>query len=161
MENRDLHIRYEAYGNMDQLPEPDAALLQNAAEATQLAYAPYSRFRVGAAARLADGSVVQGANQENASFPAGICAERVLLSTLSSIHPGVRVDAIAITYRHDARSDDKPVAPCGVCRQSLVEYEDRMGVPLKIILAGPGGEVLVFRSVKDLLPFHFSGDALK
>jgi cytidine deaminase len=161
MERRDLHIRYDAYGSIEQLPQQDAALLRKASEATRLAYAPYSRFRVGAAARLVDGSFMESANQENASFPAGICAERVLLSALSSAHPGVPVEVMAITYDHEGRTGGKPLAPCGICRQSLVEYEDRMGAPLKLILGGPGGEVLVFRSVKDLLPFYFSGEVLK
>jgi cytidine deaminase len=161
MEERDLHIRYDAYGSIGQLPAKDAELLRRAMDATRLAYAPYSRFRVGAVARLVDGSFLEGANQENASFPAGICAERVLLSALSSVYPGVKVEAIAISYVHEGRDAGKPVAPCGVCRQSLVEFEDRLGSPLPLILGGSDGEVLVFRSVKDILPFYFSGEALK
>jgi cytidine deaminase len=161
MEHRDLHIRYDVYPSIGDLPDRDAELLRQAADATKLAYAPYSRFRVGAAARLADGTYVLGANQENASFPAGICAERVLLSALSSGYPGARVEALAITHDHEGKTADHAVAPCGICRQSLVEFEDRMGAPVQLILGGLEGEVLVFRSVKDILPFYFSGEALK
>ena len=110
---------------------------------------------------LANGIMVSGANQENASFPAGICAERVLLSAISSTYPGIDIQSLAITHDFEGKPGSHAVAPCGVCRQSLIEMEDRMGKPLRIILGGLQGEVLVFHSVKDLLPFHFSGNELK
>jgi cytidine deaminase len=153
---------FELLDNKDQLTDTDKQLLLLASEATEFAYAPYSHFHVGAAARLQNGATVASTNQENASYPVGICAERTLLGTLSSIHPNVPVETIAITYINYATGNgDQPASPCGLCRQSLFEYEQRMGHPIRVILAGPEGVVLIINSVKDLLPFGFGPDDLK
>lgn len=160
MTTRDIHIAYQSASGRHELTAGDAALLAAADEALVHAHAPYSGFRVGAAARLSDGSILTGSNQENASFPAGICAERVLLSAVSALHPGLTVDAMAITYRGEGIVAAHPLAPCGICRQSLVDYEERFGRPIRLVLAGQSGEVLVFASASDLLPFRFSGAEL-
>src|SRR5215204_4365415 len=98
MKSSEYKFSYEVYDSIDELDEQDAFLLSKARETTQNAWAPYSRFRVGAVARLKNGELVIGANQENASYPAGICAERVLLSTAGANYPGEPILSIAISY---------------------------------------------------------------
>jgi cytidine deaminase len=160
MVQKELQVRYREYAGIMELPPADINLLQRAFDATKLSYAPYSRFHVGAAALMSNGEIVAGANQENASFPAGICAERVLLSTVASIFPGESIDSLAISYAFRGASGTHPVAPCGICRQSLVEYEERMKSPIRLILGGLEGHVYVFDKVAGLLPLFFSGTEL-
>src|SRR6476620_8711271 len=131
------------YDSIEELNEADAWLLNEARAATQFAYAPYSNFNVGAVAKLINGQIVTGSNQENASYPAGICAERVLLSSASSQFPNVPIEMIAISYKSDDVVSDHPVAPCGICRQSLQEYEQRLHHPIKLILGGMQGKIFV------------------
>src|SRR5580658_10187713 len=116
MQKKEYHFSYEVYESAAELPAEDALLLDKAREATAHAYAPYSHFRVGAAARLNNSQIVTGANQENASFPVGICAERVLLSSAASLYPGMPIQAIAISYFNEKGPSDKPISPCGICR---------------------------------------------
>ncbi|PZR25140.1 MAG: cytidine deaminase [Citrobacter freundii] len=160
MSDKKIQIEYEVYNDISELSAEDAALLKTAREITAQAYAPYSNFRVGAAASTAKG-IVTGTNQENASYPVGICAERTLLSTASSIFPGLALDTIAVSYDNEKGTSDRPVSPCGMCRQALLEYESRGGKPLRIIMSGQKGEVIVLKSVGDLLPFAFTQDELK
>ena len=158
---KEVHqFSYEVYDSAEELNPADAVLLNKAKEATRDAYAPYSRFRVGAAARLANGQVVTGTNQENASFPAGICAERVLMSAASSLYPGVAIDTLAISYHNERGSSDNPISPCGICRQSLQEFEQRTGKPIRLILGGQGGTVYLIPQSGLLLPLAFSADEL-
>ena len=117
----------------------DQELLQKAREVTEQAYAPYSHFHVGAAARLANGEIIIGTNQENASYPIGLCAERVLLSAASSVYPKIPIEAIAISYHNLDGESDHPVAPCGICRQSILEYQERLQQPIRLILGGEVG----------------------
>lgn len=151
---------YELYEDGEMLPEHLGELLNEARRAVLQAYAPYSRFRVGAAAWLANGKMVVGANQENVSYPAGLCAERVLLSTVSSLYPQVAISAIAVSYLNDRGPADHPISPCGICRQSLVEYEQRMNNSFRIILAGVQGPVILVPGATALLPLAFSGEPL-
>src|SRR5258707_973241 len=151
---------YEVYASAEELDPVDADLLNKAKEATNYAYAPYSRFRVGAAARLDNGQVVTGTNQENASFPAGICAERVLMSTASSLYPGVAIETLAISYHNENGPSDNPISPCGICRQSLQEFEQRTGRPIRLILGGQTGTVYIIPQSGLLLPLAFSADEL-
>jgi len=161
MKRNELSIFYESYQDITELSEADSALLLQARLATQMAYAPYSDFKVGAVALMSNGLNVSGANQENASYPAGICAERVLLSTASSIYPGQSIKTIAISYIGKGKKSNRPVAPCGICRQSLIEFEQRFKEPIRLILAGMEGEIFIFDTIKSLLPLEFSGDDLK
>jgi cytidine deaminase len=161
MKKKQFSISYELYSDISTLSAADSALLTQARLATKLAYAPYSHFKVGAVAQMANGEIVSGSNQENASYPAGICAERVLLSTAASIYPGVAIKAIAISYKGKGIKSDRPVAPCGICRQSIMEFEQRFNQPIRLILGGMKGEVFVFDTIKSLLPLEFSGDHLK
>ena len=133
----------------------DAELLRQAHEATNNSYAPYSKFHVGAAARLANGVVVKGNNIENAAYPSGLCAERVALFSAQAQYPDVAVEALAITACSEITEVTEPVAPCGACRQVMVETEQRSGVPMRIICQGHTGKVFVFDGVETLLPFIF------
>jgi cytidine deaminase len=161
MSKKEYRFAYEEFGSADELDVEDAALLKRAQEVTADAYAPYSHFRVGAAARLANGAIVTGTNQENASFPAGICAERTLLSAAASLFPGVGVEDLAVSYFNENGSSDEPISPCGICRQSLQEMEQRSGRPIRLLLGGRGGKVYIIPEAGQLMPFAFTGDELK
>ena len=160
MKQSTISLTFEQY-NADELTTEDATLLYSAKQAIGNAYAPYSGFQVGAAAKLSDGAIVTGSNQENASFPVGMCAERVLLGAVASLHIQAAIQTIAITYKASAGNSDHPVAPCGLCRQSLLEYQNRSGQPIRLILAGIKGPVLIIRDASQLLPLAFSGEELK
>lgn len=149
---------YSVFDAIEALPASDKLLLQTAREATGDAYAPYSHFNVGAAALLYNGEIVKGSNQENASSPAGLCAERVLLSAISSFYPKIGIDTIAISYFNKKNNKSgRPVAPCGICRQSILEYQLQQQKPIRLILAGMEGEVFIIDNAANLLPFSFSG----
>lgn len=160
MVQQKISIEFEEYGDVDQLSKEDAALLIEAQKAIDIAYAPYSKFRVGAAALLQNGKILLGSNQENASYPVGICAERVLLSTASSVYPGVPIITIAISYKNELGASKKPISPCGICRQTLVEYESILKYPIRLILSGMEGKILILPNAETLLPFLFSGKDL-
>lgn len=160
MEKKEFRLVYEEYNAIGELSEADAALLRAARDVTEDAYAPYSRFRVGAAARLEDGQVVMGTNQENASFPAGICAERTLLSVAASLFPGVAIDTLAVSYRNENGPSDRPISPCGICRQSLQEFGQRTGKAVRLILGGQEGKIWVIADSDLLLPLAFTSDEL-
>lgn len=149
------------YDSIDELPAADKDLLQMAKETTKNAYAPYSGFWVGAAAILQNGKIVTGTNQENASYPVGICAERTLLSAASSLYPGIGIHSIAISYDNTHGASNRPVSPCGICRQSLVEFENRTSQKIRLILSGLTGKVQVINSASLLLPLSFTNDDLK
>lgn len=160
MEEKKFEFRYKVYKDKSEMKSPDQDLLAEAKRATGHAYAPYSHFYVGAAALLSNGEIVLGSNQENASFPVGLCAERVLLSTLSSIFPNIAIEAIAISYKSDQVTSDHPIAPCGICRQSLQEFEGRIQHPVRLFLAGLEGPVYEIDSASHLLPLAFSSEEL-
>ena len=155
---REISFEIEEVNNEDLLSAEDRELVRKAKLATELAYAPYSGFRVGAAARLKNGAFVSGSNQENASYPVGICAERTLLSTISSIYPNEAVDSIAITYNNVNGDSSEPVAPCGICRQTLLEYELRTHSSIRLLLAGNNGKIIIIPKASNLLPFGFSSE---
>lgn len=159
---KEIRIEYELVDSIDDLNLNDAALLKAAREVTANAYAPYSNFYVGAVAELNNGKTVSGTNQENASSPAGICSERVLLSAASVLYPNVPIITLAISYVNKNKSDknDQPVSPCGICRQSLVEYEERMQQKMRIILSAAKGKVIILESAAALLPLSFGSSDL-
>ncbi len=139
----------------NELAADDRMLVDCARKATGLSYSPYSRFRVGAAALLANGQVVMGANQENASYPVGICAERSTLATAQNLYPGVAVVALALAAATDNEEVRvEPVTPCGMCRQALLETETRYASPIRILMSGKE-QVIVAESAKVLLPAAF------
>jgi cytidine deaminase len=155
MQHKEFKVTYEEYASDAELDPADRELLTKAREVTAHAYAPYSHFRVGAAARLVTGEVITGTNQENASFPVGICAERVLLSTAASLYPGTPIHAIAVSYFNEQGPADRPISPCGICRQSLQEFETRTKMPIRLILGGQTGPVYVVPGSGSLLPLAF------
>lgn len=154
-------FEYQVYNNINDLDASDKALLQQARDITANAYAPYSHFQVGAAAKLHNGQMVTGTNQENASYPVGICAERSLLATAATLHPGIGIDTMAISYHNLDGDSSKPVSPCGMCRQSLIEYELRTHQPMRLILSGLGGDIYIIEKASQLLPLSFTGEDLK
>jgi cytidine deaminase len=158
MEKKEITFQIAVYQQLAELPEADRQLLEEARAFTDKAYAPYSHFNVGAVALLANGEKVSGSNQENAAYPVGICAERVLLSAASSLYPGVAVRTIAISYDNTKGESKHPVSPCGICRQTLVEYEQRAKAPIRLVLSGLEGEVYVLEKAGLLLPLGFSAD---
>jgi cytidine deaminase len=161
MQKTEIVLTLEEYTNTSELKEQDQILLRYAKKAIPNAYAPYSTFKVAAAARLKNSKILTGTNQENAVFPAGICAERVLLSTIASLFPEQAIEAIAITYQKSKGKSNHPISPCGICRQSLLEYEMRTNNPFRIILSGQEGKIIVVASAKDLLPLSFSANDLE
>jgi cytidine deaminase len=161
MKQKKIEFEYEVYNDISELSEEDAWLLNEARSVTEQAYAPYSNFHVGAVAMLANGEVVAGTNQENASYPVGICAERVLLGTAANLHTNVAIKTIAISYNGNEVKSDHPISPCGMCRQALLEYETRLKQPIRLILGGMEGRVYVIRSAGLLLPFAFTSTELK
>ncbi len=161
MKNVAYEFSYEEYDSINHLNEHDAWLLNEAIEVSQNAYAPYSNFQVGAIAKLVNGEIVAGSNQENASYPAGICAERVLLSSVATLFPNVPIHSIAISYRSAEVESDHPITPCGICRQSLQEYEMRVKEPIRLILGGMQGKIIIIPAASMLLPLSFTGEDLK
>jgi len=150
------------YSSEKELPDPkDSLLLTKAREVSLKAYAPYSKFNVGAAARLESGEIVLGNNQENVAYPSGICAERVAVFYAGAMFPGDHVETIAIVAHSDNFKMDTPVAPCGACRQVLAEYEERKGSGIRILLSSDSGEIYEIRSVGAILPLAFLEEGLK
>lgn len=151
----------EEYDSPSELSVDDQSLLEQARAAGKNAYAPYSAFYVGAALRLENGVIVTGNNQENVAYPSGLCAERVAIFSAGANHPGVAVNTIAITCSSTKFSVNRPLSPCGACRQVIAEYERNAGKSIRIILAGENGGVYVVSSMKHLLPLSFEADELK
>ena len=161
MKESKFEFNYKVYDSIDELPEDQKWLLSEAREVTEQAYAPYSHFQVGAVAKLANGEIVAGSNQENASFPVGLCAERVLLASISSLFPRIPVETVAISYKGEGHPSDHPISPCGICRQSLQEFESRVDHPIQLVLGGLTGPVYVIDSASRLLPLAFTSEELR
>jgi cytidine deaminase len=156
---RTVRILIVEHPSWRSLPKEDRDLLKAALAAARKAYAPYSRFRVGAALLLDERIVVTGSNQENASYPAGCCAERTALHAAMAQHPKAYVDAIAVVVPKVRRGE--PVTPCGICRQALIEQEHRQGGHMRILLGMVNGAVHEIPSAESLLPLSFTPSMLK
>jgi len=161
MKENKFEFNYKVFESIDELPEDLRWLLNEARQVTENAYAPYSNFQVGAVARLLNGEVVSGSNQENASFPAGLCAERVLLASASSLFPKIPIQTMAVSYKSENVKSDHPISPCGICRQTLQEYEERVDHPVQLILGGMTGPVYVIDTASRLLPLAFTSEELR
>lgn len=161
MTEHSLKIAYTEYHSVSELGESEQELIALAQDACQRAYAPYSKFYVGAAVKLDNGKVYTGNNQENSAYPSGLCAERVAIFSASSQNPGIAIDSIAITASTAVFGMDQPVTPCGGCRQVMAEYENLSGKPIKVWLKGNNGVVWLINGVSNLLPMMFQGDQLK
>ena len=148
------------YNNVSELLEEDALLMQKAVEARAKAYAPYSKFSVGAALLLANNQIILGSNQENAAYPSGMCAERVAIWKAGTEYPGIVIKKLAITASSLNYTVTKPVGPCGACRQTLSEYETNQKEPMQILFMGEEGVIVKTNSLGDLLPFSFDSSYL-
>ena len=151
----------EVYDSSDDLNQDDAFLLSEARSVTQFAYAPYSNFQVGAFAKLENGETISGTNQENASYPAGICAERSLLSNAGAQFPGIPIETMAISYKNLKGKSNNPISPCGICRQTLTEFQHRVHKSMRLILSGMEGKVQIVHNASHLLPLGFSSEDMK
>lgn len=145
---------------VSEMNEQQQRLVEIAKAKTQDAYAPYSHFRVGAAALLSDGQIVTGCNQENAAYPSGLCAERTTLFAANANHPNTPVLSLAIACFTDGHFTQDTASPCGACRQVMLETEHRFLQPMEVILYGER-ECFIFHSAADLLPLNFVSDNLK
>lgn len=154
MSKKNISIEYLELNSINELPENDLKLFQCAIDATKGAYAPYSNFKVGAAVRLEDGTILHGSNQENIAFPSGICAERNVIFSTHANYPEKNIEAIAITAFESGEMVDMPTYPCGACRQVMIESQKRAGKNIKVIIGGKK-RIEVFKSVSSLLPFVF------
>lgn len=157
MKKHTLEISYLEYESEQDLTAEDRTLIQQALQAANSAYAPYSGFHVGAAVLLENNLIITGNNQENAAYPSGLCAERVALFAAASQHPGRTIKSIAIVA---PSMKSIPVSPCGSCRQVMAEYEHLQKTSLRILLVAGDGKVLVLEGVRSILPFIFDGSAL-
>lgn len=158
METKEIRIIVQEYASIDELPENDRKLLITARETTSRAYAPYSGFKVGAAVELGNGEIVEGSNQENMAYPSGLCAERVALFYAGSKYPDQPIKAMAITAVNQKGELAPVAAPCGACRQVMLESEVRSETPMRLILDGE--KIIVLEGIGSLLPFSFSKDYL-
>lgn len=154
MIGRKLVIEYIDYFSVDEMEPSDRELVAAAIDAQKGSYCPYSHFRVGAALRLEDGTVVKGSNQENNAYPAGLCAERTAMFAAGANYPDKAFDTLAIVGSDENGICETPATPCGECRQVMAEYQAKGGRPLKIILVGRK-KIQKFSKVDDLLPFIF------
>ena len=153
MKERKIEIEYQ-FAQFEELSLQEQKLVEKAKAATSNSYANYSHFNVGAACLLADGQIVIGANQENAAFPSGLCAERTAVFAAQANHPELAITTLAIAAKNERGFLKDPISPCGACRQVILEIEDRYKQPVRILLYGTEG-IYCFKSIKDLLPFSF------
>jgi cytidine deaminase len=161
MEKLHYTVEVEEYESESTLPADEQKLLKTAKEKLASSYAPYSEFSVSAALKLANGEVVTGTNQENAAYPSGMCAERVAVFAAASNYPKVAIEKIVITADSERISVDHPIAPCGACRQVMLEYEVNQARPITLVLAGASGKVYRINGVRQLLPIFFHEAGLK
>lgn len=150
MKARKITTRVLTYSSVAELPEDMQQLMLAAQDAMHYTHSPYSHFPVGAALLTADGAVIKGSNQENASFPLGLCAERIALANFAMVkEQGKKVTAIAVSV------NGAVAAPCGMCRQALLEQEHKQENPIRVFLKGTADEVLEVDSIEALLPLPF------
>jgi cytidine deaminase len=148
------------YNDISELEEVDQKLIEKAIEAKKNAYAPYSNFKVGAAILLENSTVVTGNNQENAAYPSGMCAERVAIWKVGSQFPNQKILKLAIVASSANKLVDRPVGPCGACRQTLSEYEINQKTPFEVLFMGEVGNIVKVASIQSLLPFSFDSSYL-
>ncbi len=146
---------FSVFDSIPELPQDIQDLMAQAISIRKNAYAPYSKFRVGAALLLDNGKIVLGSNQENAAYPSGLCAERVAIFQAGSIYPEAKILKMAITAASDSNQTNTPIPPCGACRQSIAEYEIRQDNPIEIYFMGEIGTIYKSDSLKNLVPLMF------
>lgn len=144
----------------EELSQEETSLMSQAFEARSKAYAPYSKFTVGAAILLDNGIVIQGSNQENAAYPSGLCAERVAIFYAGSTYPNSKIVKMFITASPQDRDLEEPIPPCGSCRQAIAEYEFKQDTPIAIFFMGAKGDIYKSDSLKNILPLVFDKNHL-
>jgi len=158
---KQIKLDYTELESREELSREDSELLEKAEQAREKAYSPYSNFKVGAALILDNGKHFTGNNQENASFPVGLCAERVALFAAHAQYPESKIKTLVITASGSRQVLETPVSPCGSCRQVFTEFEHEQQEPMRIILASGRGKIFVFDNAENLLPLSFFSDQLK
>ncbi|MFV5690150.1 cytidine deaminase [Flavobacterium sp. ZT3R25] len=151
-----ITTQFSVFDSTEDLPIDILNLMEQAIAIRKKAYAPYSKFRVGAAILLDNGKIVLGSNQENAAYPSGLCAERVAIYQAGAIYPEAKILKMAITAASDTNKTTTPIPPCGSCRQSIAEYEIKQETPIEIYFMGETGAIYKSASLKNLLPFLFN-----
>jgi len=151
---------FEIFHDIEELDSESKYLIHKAKEAAHIAYAPYSKFHVGAAIILDDGTLVTGSNQENASYPLCVCAERVVLYTAATQHPNKRIMKMAVVAHRKNHKELSPATSCGACRQVMSEFEERQNKPIEVIMMKAKNEWLKCASAESLLPFVFKRNNL-
>jgi cytidine deaminase len=160
MKNITINTQLSVFETLQELPQDVQDLMQQAIEIRKKAYAPYSKFRVGAALLLDNQKVVLGSNQENAAYPSGLCAERVAVFHSGAVYPEAKIVKMAITAASDTNQTKSPIPPCGACRQSIAEYEFKQDQPIEIYFMGEIGAIYKSDSLKNLLPLTFDKNFL-
>jgi cytidine deaminase len=150
-----ITTQFSVFDSIQELPTDIQNLMEQAVTVRKKAYAPYSKFKVGAALLLDNGKIVLGSNQENAAYPSGLCAERVAIFHSGSIYPEAKILKMAISAASDTNKTSSPIPPCGSCRQSIAEYEIKQESPIEIYFMGEVGAIYKSASLKNLLPFMF------
>ena len=150
----------EVYNSIEELPKDIQELMQSSIHARNNAYAPYSKFNVGAAILLDNNEIVIGSNQENASYPSGLCAERTAIYYAGAKYPKAKMLKMALTASSQRQLTDKPIPPCGACRQAIAEYEVKQSLPIEIYFMGAKGKVVKSKSLSNLLPLIFESSVL-
>ncbi|TXE15539.1 cytidine deaminase [Psychroserpens burtonensis] len=143
------------YEDYNELPAAIVSLMDTASKARLKAYAPYSKFLVGAAILLDNGEVISGNNQENASYPSGLCAERTAIYYAGAEYPDAKIVRMALTAGSQKQPTTTPIPPCGACRQAISEYEVKQDSPIEIYFMGTSGKVVKSHSLANLLPLGF------
>jgi len=160
MKSISITSNLEVYDSFDELSEDIKSLMRMAFEVRDNAYAPYSQFKVGAAILLDNGEIVVGSNQENASYPSGLCAERTAIYYAGAKYPNAKILKMALSAKSMKHRVITPIAPCGACRQAIAEYELKQDLPIEIFFMGESGKVVKANSLKELLPLLFDNSYL-
>lgn len=160
MEEIKIETILQVFDNVNDLPQNILALMQKAVEAREKAYAPYSKFHVGVAIRLDNNQIITGSNQENASYPSGLCAERTAIYYAGSQYPNAKIQQMAISAGSKNKPTKTPIPPCGACRQAIAEYEIKQKSPIEIYFMGEIGKVAKSKSLANLLPLVFDKGVL-
>ena len=146
--------------NSKELDKNQKNLLQKAHQICSDAYAPYSKFKVGASLILKNGQIISGSNQENVAYPSGLCAERIAFFNAGTNFPNQIIEQVAIVAQADFELNN-PIMPCGACRQTMIEYEQKQGQNIEVLIQGNKGNIYVSESVSNLLPYAFECEELK
>ena len=150
-----VQIAYELFDSWEELNHDDIELVNRAYEISEEAYAPYSKFYVGAALKLNNGNILTGSNQENIAYPSGLCAERVALFYAGSNFPAEQIETLCVVAKGELLDVEKLLSPCGSCRQVMIETEMRQQKNMRVILVSQNKKTIIFDSASDLLPFAF------